>query len=37
MTALPLAIVSGLFVATVGYALGLDLVKSAVLARVQID
>ena len=37
MTALPLTILSGLFVTTLGYALGLDLVKIAVLARVRID
>ena len=37
MTALPPAVVSGLFAATLGYALGLDLVKMSVLARVRID
>jgi hypothetical protein len=36
MTALPLGIVSGSVVATLGYALELDLVKIAVLARVRI-
>jgi H+-transporting ATPase len=37
MTALPPAVVSGLFATTLGYALGLDLVKMSVLARVRID
>jgi H+-transporting ATPase len=36
MTALPLGIVSGSVVATLGYALELDLAKIAVLARVRI-
>jgi hypothetical protein len=37
MTVLPLAVIGGLFVTTLGYALGLDLVKIAVFGRLRID
>jgi H+-transporting ATPase len=37
MTSLPPVIIGGLFVATIGYAMGLDLVKMAILSRLRID
>jgi H+-transporting ATPase len=37
MTSLQLVIIGGLFVTTIGYAMGLDLVKMAVLSRLRID
>jgi H+-transporting ATPase len=37
MTSVPLAIIGGLFMTTIGYAMGLDLVKRAVLSHLRID